>query len=349
MGQKINVTGNWRMIDFLDIFNIVETATLIGLPDEDRDAARETLLRDAGWYTATVRPLAGDASARSYQRLAQDGETAVLMDAPPPREDVRPFVRMAQWLREQGLSAPKLIAVDDSAGFILLEDLGDDLYSSVLSAGTDEGLLYDAAVDVLADYQRATPPTGFAPYDDGFLLLEVSYFLDWYVEKHLKQTVSDGQREDFMGLWRGLLADMSPGPRVLVLRDYHADNLIWLPDRERLEKVGLLDFQGALIGSVAYDLASLARDVRRDVSDDMVERMITRYLSVTTLDGFDEESFRTAFAIAAVQRNTKIAGLFVRLAMRDGKKQYLDYLPRLIAMLQKDLAHPRLAALRSMV
>ena len=152
-----------------------------------------------------------------------------------------------------------------------------------------------------------------------------------------------------MGLWRDLLTDMTPGPAVLVLRDYHADNLIWLPDRNGLAKVGLLDFQGALIGSVAYDLASLARDVRRDVSDDMVERMIKRYLSVTTLGGFDEESFRTAFAIAAVQRNTKIAGLFVRLALRDGKRQYLDYLPRLIAMLQKDLAHPRLAALRSMV
>ena len=334
------------MIDFTDFFSLND---LIHVPGEERDAAREALLHDAGWMSATLKPLAGDASARSYQRLAQNGETAVLMDAPPPQEDVRPFVGMAQWLRQHGFSAPELYAVDDTAGFILLEDLGDDLYSSVLSSGADEGLLYDAAVDVLADYQRAAPPAGFALYDDEFLLLEVSYFLDWYVAEHLNQTVSDDQRADFMGLWRDLLTDMTPGPAVLVLRDYHADNLIWLPDRNGLAKVGLLDFQGALIGSVAYDLASLARDVRRDVSDDMVERMIKRYLSVTTLGGFDEESFRTAFAIAAVQRNTKIAGLFVRLALRDGKRQYLDYLPRLIAMLQKDLAHPRLAALRSMV
>jgi N-acetylmuramate 1-kinase len=319
------------------------------LPDEKRREARHALLVNAGWAAAMAKPLAGDASLRSYQRLHLGGKTAVLMDAPPPQEDVRPFVAMANWLRDQELSAPEIHGADDRAGFLLLEDLGDDLFSHVLTKGGDEGVLYDAAVDVLADYQRALPPAGFAPYDDEFLLLEVSYYLDWYVAQHLSQTVSENHRQDFLGLWRDLLTDMSPGPQVLVLRDYHADNLIWLPDRSGLAKVGLLDFQGALIGSVAYDLASLARDVRRDVSDDMVERMITRYLSVTTLDGIDEASLRTAFAIAAVQRNSKIAGLFARLALRDGKRQYLDYLPRLMGMLKKDLSHPRLAKVQAMM
>ena len=322
---------------------------LVALPQETRLAARQNLLKGAGWDQARAEPLAGDASLRSYQRLHRDSETAVLMDAPPPQEDVRPFVAMANWLKVKGLSAPELYAVNADAGYILLEDLGDGLYSSEMASGADEARLYDAAVDVLAAWQQHAPPEEFPPYDDDFLLLEVSYFFDWYLKQHLGQSVTDDQRSDFLGLWQTLLAGMNPGPRVLVLRDYHADNLLWLPDRAGLAKVGLLDFQGALIGSVAYDLASLARDVRRNVSDEMAEHMIARYLSVTTLDGFDEADFRTAFAIAGAQRNTKIAGLFVRLALRDGKQQYLDYLPHVMAMLKKDLAHPRLKSLCAMM
>ena len=321
---------------------------LAALSASDRLAARQVLLATAGLAEAEVRPLAGDASQRSYQRLHLGGRTTVLMDAPPPQEDVRPFVLMANWLRDQGLSAPELYAVDDRAGLILLEDLGDDLYSAKLAAGADEGDLYDAAVDVLVAFQQAPPPS-MPAYDDDFLLLEVSYYIDWYVRRHLGVTVSDETRAEFLDLWRGLLVDMNAGPSVLVLRDYHADNLLWLPGRQGLARVGLLDFQGALIGSVAYDLASLARDVRRDVPDEIVARMISRYLSVTPSEYPGEEAFRTAFAIASVQRNTKIAGLFIRLALQDNKPQYLDYLPHLFAMLKKDLAHPRLAAVRAMM
>jgi N-acetylmuramate 1-kinase len=322
---------------------------LIALSPDVRQQARQYLLEQSGWAAAEAKPLAGDASLRSYQRLAMGEKTTVLMDAPPPQEDVRPFVAMATWLREQGLSAPELIAVDNRTGYILLEDLGDDLYGQAMLAGANENLLYDAAVDVLAAYQRSAPPAGFAPYDDDFLLLEVSYYIDWYVKQHLGREVTDEQRSAFLTAWRDLLGEMNPGPRVLVLRDYHADNLLWLPTREGLARVGLLDFQGALIGSIAYDLASLARDVRRDVSEAMVERMIERYLSVTELEGFNEDQFRAAFAIAGAQRNTKIAGLFVRLAMRDGKQHYLDYLPRLMGLLKKDLVHPRLATIQAMM
>ena len=314
----------------------------------DREAARANLLQKAGWLDATARPLAGDASARSYQRLQLGDKTAVLMDAPPPGEDVHPFVTMANWLRDQGLSAPELFAVDEDAGFVLLEDLGDALYGREMAAGTDEGQLYDAAVDVLAHWQQKSLPD-FPPYDDDFLLLEVSYYIDWYVKQHLGRSVTDGQLSEFLDLWRGLLPDMNVGQDVLVLRDYHADNLLWLPEREGLQRVGLLDFQGALIGSVAYDLVSLARDVRRDVPEDIVERMINHYLQVTPFENLDEDSFRTAFAVAGAQRNTKILGLFVRLTVRDGKPQYLDYLPRLTGLLKKDLDHPRLAEVQAMM
>jgi N-acetylmuramate 1-kinase len=322
---------------------------LTTLPDEERRIARNVLLEKAGWAKADVHPLAGDASMRSYQRLHMDGGTAVLMDAPPPQEDVRPFVVMDHWLRKQNLSAPELYAVDERAGFILLEDFGDDLYSRAMAGGADENILYDAAVDVLAHYQTGQAPESIPDYEDDFLLLEVSYFVDWYVEKHLGYKVSAKDRETFLGLWRGLLPEMNAGPRVLLLRDYMADNLLWLPEREGLARVGLLDFQGALQGSMAFDLASLARDVRRDVSDTSVSRMVDRYLSVTTLDDVDPEAFRTAFAIAGAQRNTKIAGGFARLALRDGKVQYLDYLPRLFGMLKKDLNHPRLGDIRAMM
>ena len=323
------------------------------MTNAERQQARTRLLAGAGWAEAEARPLAGDASLRSYQRLYLNGASRVLMDAPPPQEDVRPFVQMAGWLRDQGLSAPELYAVDDQAGYILLEDLGDDLYSRVMAQTTgtlvDEGQLYNAAIDVLAAWQAQSAPLGIPDYDDDFLILEASYYVDWYVRKHLARPVSDDQRSEFLTAWRELFQDINPGGRVLVLRDYHADNLLWLPDREGLARVGLLDFQGALNGSVAYDLVSLARDVRRDVSDDMVECMIRHYLDVTGRTGFDEETFRTVFAIAGAQRNTKIAGLFVRLAQQGGKAQYLDYLPKVIAMLKKDLAHPRLAKIAAMM
>ena len=323
--------------------------TLVELPAEDRLQARKVLLEKAGWADADVRPLAGDASLRSYQRLHLGDKTAVLMDAPPPQEDVRPFVTVAQWLTGHGLSAPELYAVDERAGFILLEDLGDGLYGAELAAGADEGLLYETAVDVLAGFQGHAAPDNTPSYDDDFLLMEAGYFTDWYISRHLGQAVSEDQREAFFGLWRAVLPDMNIGPRVLVLRDYHADNLLWLPDRAGPKRVGLLDFQDAMLGSVVYDLVSLARDIRREVSEDFPERLIQRYLSQTSLDGFDEASFRTAFAIAAVQRNTKIAGIFARLAYRDGKMQYLDYLPYVLSLLKKDLAHPQLADIRAMM
>lgn len=309
-----------------------------------RAERRRALLERSGWAEAETRALAGDASLRSYQRLIRRGDTAVLMDAPPPREDIGPFARVGRWLADGGFSAPEIYAEDREAGFLLLEDLGDDLFHRVLEQGGDEALLYAAAIDVLADIQARPAPGFLAPYGVDAMVEEVKLFVEWTLP-HLGLATSEAMNADFARLWHGALKKAQVGPEATVLRDYHAENLIWLPGRPYPRNVGLLDFQDALAGPPAYDLVSLLRDIRRRVSDELVEAMIVRYLARPNLANMDEERFRHSFAILAVMRNVRIMGIFCRLHARDGKPRYLDYLPRLWTMVEEDLAHPALADL----
>jgi len=313
----------------------------------DRARHRDALLAAAGWADGVAAPLAGDASFRSYQRLRRAGETAVLMDAPPPQEDVRPFVTMGRWLKDQGFSAPEILAVDADAGFLLLEDLGDGLFTDEIPARADEAALYAAAVDVLAEVQGRTPPPGLKPYSPDVLLAEANYLTEWYAPFATEAALSADRVAEYDALWRAALAPaVAVGPPVAVLRDYHAENLIWLPQRRGLDRVGLLDFQDALVGSVAYDLFSLLSDIRREVPQELAEQMIQRYLAHPVAAGLDQQEFRMAYAVIGAQRNTKIIGIFTRLCVRDGKRAYLKFLPRLWRLLDADLAHPALADLR---
>lgn len=314
---------------------------------ETRLQRRQALLSAAGWADAVEAPLAGDASFRSYRRLGRSGQTVILMDAPPPHEDVRPFVAMGRWLGDGGYSAPQILAADEEAGYLLLEDLGDSLFSREILAGADEGELYAAAVDVLADCHGRAAASFLEPYSPDFLLSEARLFVDWYVPFATGDRLAAARTAEFETLWRAALAGiLDVGPPVTVLRDYHAENLIWLPRRSGLARVGLLDFQDALAGSVAYDLASLLNDIRRVVPDDLAEQMIMRYLAQPVAAGLDPAEFRTAYAVLGAQRNTKIIGIFTRLSQRDGKPAYLDYLPRLWRLLARDLEHPALSDLK---
>jgi len=343
----------------------------------NRDEARLKFLDAAGWGAAEAAALAGDASTRSYQRLQLDGKPAVLMIAPPGAEtpasppdadeasrralgynamarlagpNLNAFTSLSTALREAGLSAPEVYAADAVAGFALLEDLGDDLFARV--AGTvNEETLYRAAIDALARLHGsgAKPPRDDAytmlDYDALALETEAALLIEWYWPLKKGAPAGDDLTAEYLSLWRDAVAGLS-APHVYVLRDFHAENLLWLPERGGVEKVGVIDFQDALFGNSAYDLVSLLEDARRDVDPALAEKMIAYYVSLGGPQ-FDADGFRRDYAILAAQRNAKILGIFARLAKRDNKPRYLDLLPRVEAHFRRDLSRREIAPLRA--
>jgi aminoglycoside/choline kinase family phosphotransferase len=316
----------------------------------DRGKAIGAFLAQHGWGRSDRRPLAGDASFRRYDRLAMDGKQAVLMDAPPPQEDVRPFVRIAELLHNLGYSAPKIFAADVSQGLLLLEDLGDDTYTRLLRGGHDERALYTLAIDLLIDLHRKFVPARYAglpPFDDARALREVSLLLDWYWPATQEERLTPALRESYLSAWREVLPKRRSAPDTLVLFDFHVDNLMLLPGRKGIAACGLLDFQDAVIGPRPFDLVSLLQDVRRDVSADLVRDLRKRYLEA--LPDLGAEAFDTSYAVIGAQRNTRILGTFTRLLLRDGKPGYLGFMPRTWRLLESDLAHPALAPVRAWI
>jgi aminoglycoside/choline kinase family phosphotransferase len=315
----------------------------------DRASLRAAFAAAAGWGDARERLLAGDASFRRYFRLTRAGGTAVVMDAPPPQEDVRPFVRIGRHLRALGLSAPEILAEDAANGFLLLEDLGDDTYARVLAAGADEAALYARATDVLAALHAAPRLgllAGLGTYA-GEALIEAAILLpQWYLPAATGRDAPAEEAERYRAAWRACLGHLPPSADALLLRDYHMDNLIWLPDRPGVRACGLLDFQDAQQGHPSYDLVSLIEDARRDVSPAVQAACLARYLGAT---GLDKRGFGTGFALMAAQRHARVIGLFIRLWKRDGKPDYLQHLPRVWRLFERSLAHEALAPLRAWV
>jgi aminoglycoside/choline kinase family phosphotransferase len=311
----------------------------------DRARRIEAFLAANGWHWGNSKLLAGDASFRSYRRLENGGKRAVLMDAPPPHEDVRPFLRIARHLRGLGLSAPDILAEDVEAGLLLLEDLGDDTFTQLLDNGAAEEPLYALAVDVLAHLHRlpattAVPPA-LPPYDDARMLDEALLLTDWYMPAALGDATPRAVRQTYIEAWREILPRVGAQPRTLVLRDFHVDNLMRLPGREGTAACGLLDFQDAVAGPAAYDLMSLLEDARRDISDALKATMLARYRQ--GVPGLDWAVFETVFAILAAQRHAKVIGIFTRLCRRDGKPGYLIHIPRVWRLLESALGHPAVA------
>jgi aminoglycoside/choline kinase family phosphotransferase len=308
-----------------------------------RQAMRE-FLETAGWAGVAPQPLAGDASFRTYYRLRRGAERAVVMDAPPPQEDVKPYIAVANVLRRLGFSAPDVIAEDRDRGFLLIEDFGDGTYTRLLQHGADETGLYALAVDTLAALQHSATAAGLPDlpvYDQPRLLAEAVLLVDWYMPAVLAEPPGAPLREEYLALWRGLLAPVSAiSPPTLVLRDFHIDNLMLLPGRSGVRACGLLDFQDAVLGAPAYDLVSLLKDARRDVPQSLRRAMTARYLAANP--AHDHADFRCLAAILAVQRNCKILGIFTRLWKRDGKPAYLIHIPRLWRLLETDLREPAL-------
>ncbi|WP_390612598.1 aminoglycoside phosphotransferase family protein [Qipengyuania thermophila] len=296
------------------------------------DPVMDAFLAGAGWADAEAEPLSGDASFRRYFRVRGGQGTAMLMHAPPPQEDIAPFVHVGTWLCAQGLRAPRILAQDPLHGFLLLEDFGDiRLKEHVEQEGPDaERAAYAQAVDTLVRLQNCGPGP-FASYDGDVLMREVDLFLAWYC-RNAHHLDTSGWTASWSRVLEPILAPSAH--RVTVLRDYHAENIMVLPDGSQ----GLIDFQDALAGHPAYDLVSLLQDARRDVEPELEEAMIARFMDATGQD----DGFRAAYAVLGAQRNAKIIGIFSRLARRDAKPRYLDLIPRVGALLARDLAHPAL-------
>jgi aminoglycoside/choline kinase family phosphotransferase len=299
-------------------------------------------LARSGWAGARVEPLAGDASFRRYFRIVDGPRSAVLMDAPPATEDVRPFVAVAEWLHSVGLTAPEILARDIEHGLLLLGDFGDwRLRETLDSEPARERDLYELATDVLVHLHKHKPMAGLRPHGLDQWLEELSLFTDWYCPALGLAVDVDGFRSAWMQVLEPVAKD-GLGP-VTVLRDYHAENVMLLRGRTGVQHFGLLDFQDALAGHPAYDLASVLEDARRDVPREIEQDMIDRYVSAT---GVPPQFERSYWALAA-QRNTRILGVFTRLWKRDNKPHYTAFQPRMWGLLERDLERPELEPVRT--
>lgn len=349
-----------------------------------RGAARRAFLDENGWSGIAPQAFPGDASTRRYFRVRDGERVAILMDAPcasetsicPPEaspqerrrlgynalarlagNNVAAFAGLAEALTQRGFSAPRIHACDLEQGLALIEDLGDGLYARLIPERAEEAPLYAAAVDALAALYRSSFPRVFGWRDGGEWTVldydlpaqqaEADLFLDWYVARRVGRDLDDQARADWAGLWEEALSVTDRHRPGLVLRDFHAENLIWLPGRVETARIGLLDFQDALFGHPAYDLVSLIEDARRDVAPDLAKPLKDRFFEKARLT--DREGFEAAYAAIAAQRNAKILGIFVRLAERDAKPRYLDLLPRVARHFERDLSHPAMAGLKRWV
>ncbi len=348
-----------------------------------RAEAKAAFLAAAGLADARREPVAGDASTRAYERLHRpDGSTLILMDAPPAAEsatagpDASPearvamgynamarlaggrvdaFVAVADWLRGRGLSAPEAVAVDADAGFVALEDLGDRLFVHRLAAGEDAAGVYGAAVDLLAALQREPPPAALPvrdggewpllPYDGLALRTGVDLFLEWWPRLVGLPPIGEAAAAEWVALWAPVLTRGEEGAAVFTHRDYHAENLLWLPEREGPARVGLLDFQDAVRGHPAWDLLHLLQDARRDVAPELEAAMLDRFLRARP--ELDRETFLADYAALGALNAARILGpVFARQIVLFGRDKYRAFLPRTWRALERDLTHPGMAALR---
>lgn len=287
-------------------------------------------LSEIGWKDSRIITMTGDASFRRYFRIENRDKRAILMDAPPPHEDPKPFIDIAQYLTRAGFRAPIIYGSDLQHGLVLIEDFGDQRMREHLDdVPQDEETIYKQAIDIIIKLADV-PPADVPLYDEQAYIREVNLLPQWY----LPAVNINGDNIAYENLWKEALTPIYAAKKVTVLRDYHAENAMLLSDGD----MGIIDFQDALVGHQAYDLVSLLQDARRDVSSTLEQKMITYYMKNIDVG----QDFLDHYALLGAQRNAKIIGIFTRLCFRDGKHKYLDYLPRMWGLLERDLENPAL-------
>jgi aminoglycoside/choline kinase family phosphotransferase len=314
--------------------------------ETSRNRLRQAFLARTGLGHAEIRALAPDASFRRYYRIVDGERSLMLMDAPPTHEAVAPYVAIARHLTGLGLKAPLIHDTDAAHGFVLLEDFGDDTYTRLLERGVDERELYALAIDVLCRL-HAHPDAAtidLAPYDRTRLLDEALLLADWFYPARFGKRLPEAARDRYAQAWTETLDGLPPMPSTLVLRDFHVDNLMRVTTAGGTA-CGLLDFQDAVLGPGVYDLVSLLEDARRDIDPVLVSEMKERYLA--SFNEADRALFESGYAVLGAQRHCKVAGIFVRLCVRDGKCAYLRHIPRVLGLLDRQLRHADLAPLRT--
>ena len=310
-----------------------------------REQLRLAFIHVHGWGDAEVVPLAPDASFRCYLRLRKNNATVMLMDAPPAHENVAAFVTITRHLQRIGVRAPAILGADLDNGFLLLEDLGDQTFARLLGDGDGDGddsevALYRRAIDVLSHIHQHPHATDLRvpAYNFDMVLAEANLLLDWYIPARREQPVDTQAKKQFAQIWSGIVDELPPLKPTLVLRDYHIDNLMLVGD-----DCAVLDYQDAVIGSPAYDLASLLEDARRDLAPKLRAEMMQRYLEQNA--DINHDALQQHYRAWATQRHCKVAGIFTRLWLRDRKDGYLAHLPRVMKLLQRHLDTPMLATL----
>jgi aminoglycoside/choline kinase family phosphotransferase len=349
----------------------------------EREAQRVQFLERAGLGAATRVPLPGDASTRRYERLhLADGRTLMLMDqagaleSPPCAVDwdeasrrqagwnamarlsagrVEAFAAVAHHLKSHGLSAPEILALDAPAGLAVLEDLGHGVFAELIGRGmADEEELYFTAVEALARLHAAPPPEVLeAPgarwpllaYDDVALRAGADLFVEWYPKFEPRIVLDEAAITDWRNLWAEVARRGAEGAAAFAHRDYHAENLLWLPDREGVARVGMIDFQDAVRAHPSWDLHSLLQDARRDVPPALERAALERYFSARA--GVDRTAFMADYAALAALNEARILGVFARLIFRDGKPRYRQFMPRMWRHLEANLAAPGMEGLRA--
>jgi N-acetylmuramate 1-kinase len=292
-------------------------------------------LSDYKLLAGSIRPASNDASFRRYFRINDaDGQTYILMDAPPPQEDVRPFIQIAQLLSATGVTVPAVLASEPGQGFLLLSDLGTVMYSHLLNQDTAQKLYMDA-IGSLVQIQSHSQPGVLPEYDRAMLMRELQIFPEWYIGKHLGATLTPAQQASLDKVFEHILANNMAQPQVYVHRDYHSRNLMVMKEGNP----GILDFQGAMFGPITYDIVSLLRDAYIEWDEEQVLDWAIRYWELARRIGLpvntDIDSFYRDFEFMGLQRHLKILGIFSRLAHRDNKPDYLADLPLVLSYVRK--------------
>lgn len=315
---------------------------------QDRDEQRQDFIKDIGWEEAQTQTLFADAGSRGYVRLVKDGKTAMVMDMPFKFLKLEEFLLIGGVLKKAGIQSPEIYETDIEKGFALIEDFGDRVYTSLYDAGVDKKPYFEKAIDVLIQMHQnidLTPLEGKLPKDIDWFMKEVPSFTDWYLPGRTGFETAPDLVADYQMLWRRVLENMPPLPKMLSMMDYHAPNLIDIEGETGIESVGVIDFQDGVLTSPAYDVMSLLEDDRRDLAPDIRQHILNRYFDAMG-ETYDRDVFELHMAILGAQRHAKNMGNFVRIVVQKHQDRFLDYLPVATQWFHQCVQHPELEPVR---